>query len=86
MGVGVVAESVAFPSRQVQDVERSSGGQEGYHPKASAGDEMMLRKLTYLHHNPVERGDVIEPAHWRYSSAHEWLLGSQPKLRCDAWR
>lgn len=47
---------------------------------------MMLQKLTYPHHNLVERGYVIDSAHWRYSSAREWLPGSHAKLRCDAWR
>ena len=60
--------------------------QEGYHPEAIVSDEMMLQKLDYLHQNPVARGWVIEPAHWRYSSAHEWLPGSRPVLRCDRWR
>ncbi len=27
-----------------------------------------------------------EPEHWRYSSAHEWMPGAQPMLRCDPWR
>ena len=46
----------------------------------------MLQKLDYLHHNPVARGMVTVEEHWRYSSAHEWLAGSRPVLRCDHWR
>jgi REP element-mobilizing transposase RayT len=60
--------------------------QEGSHPQAILGDEMMLQKLDYLHNNPVKRGLVASPEHWRYSSAHEWLPGSTPVLRCDPWR
>ena len=60
--------------------------QEGVHPQAIAGDEMMLQKLDYIHHNPVQRGWVVAPEHWRYSSAHEWLPGAQPLLKCDPWR
>ncbi len=82
--------------------------QEGVHPQAIAGDEMMLQSraerdrlsegqparvpaeaginMDYIHHNPVQRGWVVAPEHWRYSSAHEWLPGAQPSLKCDPWR
>ena len=60
--------------------------QEGFHPQELSTDEAMLQKLDYLHHNPVARGLVTVPEHWRYSSAHEWLAGSRPVLRCDHWR
>ena len=60
--------------------------QEGSHPQAIMTDEMMRQKVEYIHNNPVKRGLVASPEHWRYSSAHEWLLAAQPLLRCDAWR
>jgi len=60
--------------------------QEGVHPQSIAGDDMMLQKLEYLHNNPVKRGLVASPEHWRYSSAHEWLPGAIPVLRVDPWR
>ena len=60
--------------------------QEGSHPQVIADDAMMHQKLEYLHNNPVKRGWVVAPEHWRYSSAHEWLGGAMPLLRCDAWR
>jgi putative transposase len=60
--------------------------QEGSHPQAIMSDAMMLQKLEYLHNNPVKRGLVASPEHWRYSSAHEWLPGAEVELRCDPWR
>ena len=60
--------------------------QEGVHPQALTTDEMTLQKLEYLHNNPVKRGLVASPEHWRYSSAHEWLAGAIPLLRVDDWR
>ena len=60
--------------------------QEGVHPQSIASDAMMLQKLEYLHNNPVKRGLVAAPEHWRYSSAHEWLAGAMPLLRVDEWR
>lgn len=59
--------------------------QEGFHPQALMSDEVMEQKLTYLHNNPVARGLVAAPEHWRYSSAHEWCPGVTPLLRCDPW-
>ncbi len=60
--------------------------QEGFHPKAILSDAIMQQKLEYLHNNPIERGFVARPEHWRYSSAHEWRPESIPLLRCDPWR
>jgi putative transposase len=60
--------------------------QEGFHPQAIGDDLMMEQKLDYVHNNPVKRGLVAAPEHWRYSSAHEWLVGAEPVLRCDSWR
>lgn len=60
--------------------------QEGFHPQAIHDDGMMQQKLEYIHNNPVRRGWVASPEHWRYSSAHEWLPGAMLLLRCDVWR
>lgn len=60
--------------------------QEGYYPKAIYSDATMQQKIDYIHANPVRRGWVVAPEHWRYSSAHEWLEGSLPLSRCDPWR
>lgn len=60
--------------------------QEGSHPQALVSDDMLIQKLEYLHNNPVKRGLVAAPEHWRYSSAHEQCSGVEPLLRCDPWR
>ena len=46
--------------------------QEGSHPKQITSDEMMQQKIEYIHFNPVKRGYVDEPVHWRYSSARNY--------------
>ena len=46
--------------------------QEGSHPKQIQSDEMMWQKVEYIHNNPVERGFVDEPIHWRWSSARNY--------------
>ena len=60
--------------------------QEGSHPEAVVTDAIMLQKLEYLHNNPVKRGLVASPEHWRYSSAHECLPGATIAFRTDPWR
>ena len=52
--------------------------QEGSHPQLIQGREMMRQKLEYMHNNPVERGYVDDPTHWRYSSARNYA--GQPGL------
>ena len=52
--------------------------QEGSHPKMIETDEMLWQKLEYIHNNPVERGYVDDPLHWRYSSARNYA--GQPGL------
>jgi hypothetical protein len=46
--------------------------QEGSHPEQISDDEMMIQKLEYTHYNPVKRGYVDDPLHWRYSSARNY--------------
>jgi putative transposase len=46
--------------------------QEGSMPKEILNDDMMDQKLDYMHLNPVHRGYVDEPVHWRYSSARNY--------------
>ncbi|MCX6120113.1 MAG: transposase [Ignavibacteriales bacterium] len=40
--------------------------QEGSHPEEIASDEMMHKKVEYIHNNPVRRGYVDEARDWRY--------------------
>jgi putative transposase len=52
--------------------------EEGSHPQAIQSDDMMRQKLDYIHNNPVKRGYVDLPEHWRYSSAR--VYAGQPGL------
>lgn len=47
--------------------------QEGSKPKQIKGGKMMVQKIDYIHNNPVRRGYVDLPEHWRYSSARNYL-------------
>ncbi len=46
--------------------------QEGSHPQQIRDQAMMRQKLEYMHLNPVKRGYVDDPTHWRYSSARDY--------------
>jgi REP-associated tyrosine transposase len=46
--------------------------QEGSHPKVIESESMLRQKLEYIHQNPVKRGYVCDPTHWRYSSARNY--------------
>jgi REP element-mobilizing transposase RayT len=59
--------------------------QEGVHPKRIFDERMMRQKIEYIHHNPIRRGYVEEPEHWRYSSARNYA-GLQGMLEvCKEW-
>ena len=45
---------------------------EGSHPKLIDTEAMMHQKLKYIHDNPVKRGYVTDPTHWRHSSARNY--------------
>ncbi|MEM7773314.1 MAG: transposase [Cyanobacteria bacterium P01_A01_bin.37] len=47
--------------------------QEGCHPQVILSSEMLHQTLEYIHNNPVKRGYVDDPAHWRYSSYRNYL-------------
>lgn len=46
--------------------------QEGSHPQLIQNETMLRQKLDYIHFNPVQRGYVDDPTHWRYSSARDY--------------
>lgn len=46
--------------------------QESSHPQLIKDDAMMRQKLEYIHFNPIKRGYVDDPTHWRYSSARNY--------------
>jgi REP element-mobilizing transposase RayT len=47
--------------------------QEGFHAKQIITPDMMIQKIEYIHDNPVKRGYVDLPEHWRYSSVRNYL-------------
>ena len=59
--------------------------QEGTHPALIQNKEMMRQKITYIHENPVKRGYVDMPEHWRYSSARSYCGMDCLLAVCKEW-
>ena len=57
--------------------------QEGFHPQLIQTDEMLHQKIHYIHENPVRRGWVEAPEHWRYSSARNYILEDHSAMELD---
>lgn len=58
--------------------------QEGVHAELVFSEAMMRQKLDYIHANPVKRGYVALPEHWRYSSAANYA-GLDGLIEVDRW-
>jgi REP element-mobilizing transposase RayT len=58
--------------------------QEGSHAEMIFSEQVMREKLDYIHRNPVKRGYVDQPEHWRYSSARNYL-GQPSLMEIDPW-
>ncbi len=58
--------------------------QEGSHAELIFSEAMMREKLDYIHRNPVARGYVDKPEHWRYSSARNYM-GQPGLIDIDSW-
>jgi putative transposase len=67
-----VLELLAFHKARHKTDREHQVWQEGSHPEQVEGEAMMLQKLEYIHNNPVARGYVDDPLHWRYSSARNY--------------
>ena len=70
--VSTVLDQLAFYKKAHKSDRSYQFWQEGVHPELIQGDEMMRQKVEYIHNNPVARGYVDEPEHWRYSSARNY--------------
>jgi hypothetical protein len=42
-----------------------------------ASEAFLNQKVEYIHQNPVRKGFVDVPEHWRYSSAAYWMGGEE---------
>jgi REP-associated tyrosine transposase len=71
-GAGVLLDQLRALKRRHKIDSEYQVWEEGMKPKQIGNDEIMLQKLEYTHKNPVKRGYVDDPMHWRYSSARNY--------------
>jgi len=65
-------ELLAFFKRAHKNETTYQVWKEGNHPQIIESETVMRQKLDYIHQNPVKRGYVDQPEHWRYSSARNY--------------
>ncbi len=70
--VKTILEQLAFYKKAHKDMTEYQVWQEGVGPKLIQKDIVMRQKIDYIHKNPVKRGYVDKPSHWRYSSARDY--------------
>jgi putative transposase len=81
--IRTILDQLAFYKKTHKDDRAYQFWQEGVHPEWIQNEEMMRQKIEYIHNNPVKRGYVDRPEHWRYSSARNYL-GQEGLL--EVWR
>ena len=72
-----------FYKKQYKIESKHQIWQEGSHPQLIQGETMLLQKAHYIHDNPVRRGYVDVPEHWRYSSARNYVLDDASVMTVD---
>ncbi|MBC8204647.1 MAG: transposase [FCB group bacterium] len=71
--VKIILDQMAFYKKAHKGDRIYQFWQEGVHPEWIQTEQMMRQKIEYINNNPVERGYVDRPEHWRYSSARNYL-------------
>ena len=83
--VKTILEQLAFYKKAHKSDRNHQFWQEGVHPELIQGEKMMRQKVEYIHLNPVKRGYVDEPEHWRYSSARTYAGRDGLLEVCTEW-
>jgi putative transposase len=71
-----------FRKKKYKDKSNYQVWQEGFHPQQILNSDMFIQKIEYIHYNPVKRGFVDMPEHWKYSSARNFI-GDESIIRLD---
>jgi len=69
----MILDLLAFYSKAHTSGSRCPFWQEGVHTEQISNDEMVRPTVDDIHNNPVVRGYVDHPEHWRYSSARNCI-------------
>lgn len=72
-GPDLFLKQMEFCKKKHKDDQVYQVWQEGFHPELIVGEAMLNTKIQYVHYNPVKRGYVDLPEHFRYSSARDYV-------------
>ena len=72
-----------FYKKRYKSKSKHQVWQEGSHPELLMSPDMFVQKAEYIHYNPVKRGLVDLPEHWRFSSARNYLLDDHSIIEVD---
>ncbi len=73
--MSLILRQLAFYKKEHKQQSDYQFWQEGSHPQVMEVEEVLRQKLEYMHNNPVQRGYIEKPEHWRYSSACDYSGG-----------
>ncbi|KAA5543186.1 transposase [Roseiconus nitratireducens] len=71
-GYRTLLQELHFVKLRHRNAQRHQLWQEGFHPKVMESVQVLSQKVEYIHNNPLRRGFVDDPLHWRYSSARAY--------------
>jgi putative transposase len=82
-GTSLYLEQMRFFKKHHKTDQTYQVWQEGSHLAAITDEATLKQKIEYIHFNPVRRGYVDQPEHWRYFSALDYagdngLISVQP--------
>jgi REP element-mobilizing transposase RayT len=85
MGTDHMLQMLEFFKRSHKVDSNYQVWEEGIHPQIIESESVLKQKLDYIHQNPVKRGYVDLPEHWRYSSARNYAgMGGLIDI-CTEW-
>ena len=73
--ISTILEQLAFYKKAHKKDREYQLWQEGIQPKQIISHKMMKEKIEYIHNNPVKRGYIDNPVHWRYPLVPNVPLG-----------
>ena len=81
------SEEILSKFREAATIDRRGNShkvwQDGFHPIAIETEVFFREKLNYLHENPVRKGFVELPEHWKFSSARNYISGDHSIINVE---
>ena len=85
--VSWLLNQLAFYKKRYKIYSQHQIWQEGMHPELISSTCMLFQKIEYIHQNPMKRGYVDQPEHWKYSSSRNYVCDDHSVIEvdCSLW-